>query len=139
MRKFWNDTFNPPSLGSKTETVIGTLNPIMWDRRGKIKKFSIYSYEDEDIIIEGFRNRAKLKNLLNKKVEAKGIIRVNEDGEKLIKLTNIRELTGPSSPGLNITPSLATGVWNEEFSVSIPKHYGFSQYENLQAGRWEAC
>jgi hypothetical protein len=138
MKRFWNDTFTPSKFRSKTKVVIGTLNPIMWDKKGKVKKFSIYSFEEEDIIIEGYRNRSKLKSLLNKKVEARGSIRRNEDGEKVIKLTKIKELKNPSTPSQNLTPEINLGMWSEEFSVSIPKDYAVLQYQNLQDSFLEA-
>jgi hypothetical protein len=130
MNDFWQERFNPSSLRRKKECIIGILNPIMWDKRGRIKKFSIYS-QDEDIIIEGYKNRERLKNLLNKKVEAKGQVTINEDGEKFIRLDKIRELEGPNSPAMNIYPASAW-MLNEEYSVCIPTDYALSQYENLR-------
>lgn len=134
MKRHFNDTFSPSSYGRRLEKVIGILNPIMWDRRGAVQKFSIYSHDEEDIIIEGFKNKIKLKLLLGKKVEAKGRIQTNDDGEKVIKLSSIKELIGPSSPASSTSTATALGMWSDEYSVSIPKSYELSQYRELQAG-----
>lgn len=139
MTEFCNDTFPPSLLRGKTQTIFGVLNPIMWDRRGKVKKFSIYSSEDEDIIIEGYRNRHKLKALLNRRVEAQGLIRMNDDGEKIIRLNQIKEITGPNSPAMMSPSNLDSSIWNEEFSVSIPRKYALSQYQYFQSDILEAC
>ena len=111
---------NPQFFRGKEQTVFGTLNPIMWNRHGQAIKFAIYSEDEEDIIIEDFKHKRKLEKLVNKTVQASGVIRVNDDGEKYIKLKRIRELSGPTSP---TTPSPWTkkSFWTDEFAIRIPQ------------------
>lgn len=139
MKKFWNDTFYIDSFINKDQSVTGTLNPIHWDRHGRIKQFSIYSEDEEDIIIEGYPNKKKLEKLLNKRVLAKGQVRTNEDEEKFIKLKSIKELTGPTSPAISLVKPIEPGFWNEEYSLSIPKEYALAQYNQIGDTYWEAC
>ena len=139
MKKFWNDTFYIDSFINKDQSVTGILNPIHWDRHGNIKQFSIYTDEEEDIIIEGYLDKRKLEKLLNKRVLAKGQIRTNEDGEKFIKLKSIKELTGPTSPAINLVSPIETSFWNEEYSLSIPREYALTQYNQIGGTYLEAC
>ncbi len=139
MKKFWNDTFYINSKIEKEKSIIGTLNPIRWDKNGRIKQFSIYSEEEEDVIIENFQNKRKLTKLLNKRVIAVGKVRLDEDGNKYIKLKSIKELTGPTSPAINLVKPIEAGLWNEEYSLSIPKEYALHQYNQNTGSLWEAC
>ena len=114
MKNFWNDTFYINPKKEKEKSITGTLNPIRWDKNGRIKQFSIYSEEEEDVIIEHFQNKRKLTKLLNKRVIAVGKVRLDEEGNKYIKLKNIKELTGPTSPAINLVKPIDAGLWNEE-------------------------
>ncbi len=119
-----NFTRDEVDLSLAPEKIItGILNPIKWYGNGKIKEFSIYSNE-EDIIIEGYRKKRKLENLLNKLVVAKGQIRIGESGEKFIKLKSIKELKSPTSPPANLIKPRES-IFGEEYSVLIPKEYAF--------------
>ena len=139
MKKFWNDTFYIDSFINKDQSITGILNPIHWNRHGRIKQFSIYSEDEEDIIIEGYSNKRKLEKLLNKRVLAKGQVRTNGDGEKFINLKSIEELTGPTSPAISLIRPIKSGFWNEEYSLSIPKEYAIAQYNQIRDIYWEAC
>lgn len=137
MKKFWNDTFYTNSKTEKEKSIIGTLNPIRWDKNGRIKQFSVYS-EEEDVIIENFQNKRKLTKLLNKRVIAVGKVRLDEEDNKYIKLKSIKELTGPTSPATNLVKLIDAGLWNEEYSLSIPKEYALHQYNQHAGAFWEA-
>jgi hypothetical protein len=139
MRKFRNNTFSLDSFDNKDQSITGTLNPIHWDRHGNIKKFSIYSDDQEDIIIEGYTNKTKLEKLLNKRVFAKGQVRTDEYGDKFIKLKSIKELTGPTSPAISLVRPIEPGLWGEEYSLSISKDYVLTQYNQIGDTYWEAC
>ncbi len=139
MKKFWNNHFNIESFKRNEQNIIGTLNPIHWDRKGKIKQFSIYSEDEEDIIIEGYQNKSKLKKLLNKRVLATGTVRTDDNGQKFIYLKKIKELTGPTSPAISLVKPPDLGLWNEEYSLSIPKEYALAQYNQFSESYWEAC
>jgi hypothetical protein len=109
-----------PSLREKKQNIVGTINPIQWDEKGKIKKFSIYTDLDEDILIENYPKKRKLKSLLGKRVEAIGVIKFNENGDKLIILKKIRELPDPGTSELKlIKPELYD--YYQECPLAIPK------------------
>ncbi|ATH07309.1 hypothetical protein BIY24_04965 [Halobacteriovorax marinus] len=139
MKKFWNDTFYINSLTEKEESIVGTLNPIRWDKNGEIKQFSIYSTDEEDIIIEGYPKKRKLIKMLNKRVLAKGKVRIDENGDKFIKINNIKEISGPGAPVNSFIRPIEPSLWNEEYSLSIPKEYALAQYGQANETFWEAC
>ena len=131
MKKRWNNPLFLRVSRKNENKVIGILNPIRWDKAGRVRQFSIYSDSEEDIIIEGYRNREKLKKLLNKRILATGQVRTNEYGEKFIKLKKIDELTGPSSPAVSLIRPPDIGFWNEEYSLMVPREYALNQYGRL--------
>jgi transcription termination factor Rho len=139
MKKFWNDSFYINSFISNDQSITGTLNPINWDRFGKIKQFSIYSEDEEDIIVVSYSNKRKLEKLLNKRVLAKGQVKIDENGDKYIRLKSIKELTGPTSPAINLAKPIESTFWNDEYSLSIPKDYAIAQYNQIgDTYLWEA-
>lgn len=142
MKKLWNETFyiNSVTINKESEeSIVGTLNPISWDRNDGIKQFSIYSTDEEDIIIEGYTNKRKLIGMLNKRVLAKGNIRIDENGDKFIRIKEIKKISGQSSPTNNFFGPTVPSLWNEEYSLSIPKEYTFSQYGQENEVFLEAC
>ncbi len=139
MKNLWNDTFNIKKLTSKEDSITGVLNPIHWDRHGRVKQFSIYSDEEEDVIIEKGFDRKKLLRLLNKRVLAKGKIQTNSNGDKFISLKAIKEVSGPTSPATHTHNLMTPSLWGEEYSISIPKEYAFSQYGKFADLYEEAC
>lgn len=138
MKHFWNDPPYLKKLNTQYKTIIGTLNPINWDNDGVPNLFSIFTDDEEDIIVEGYQNRKKLLKLLNKRVIAKGILRINKDNEKLLHAKSIRELTGPTSPAMNISNSVRPNFWEDEYSLAIPKEYALKQYGQFQGSYWQA-
>ncbi len=127
MKKFWNDTFTPATSKNKKQTVVGTLIPITWDRKGRAIRFSIYSDEGEDFIIKEYRYKGRLQRLLNKRVQAIGIVSSNKHDDKFIKLKRIKELTEPSSPSVQVRVPQNGGLWDDEFSINVPKGYEGSE------------
>lgn len=138
MKKFWHDKSYFTSQVSKEQSLVGTLNPISWSSLGKVQQFSIYS-DGEDIIIEGYQNKRKLEKLLSKNVLAKGKLRIDEDGEKFLILKSIKELSGPTSPAINLRSPVEASFWSEEYSLSIPKEYALAQYGQVSNSYLEAC
>ncbi len=126
MRNFWNEPNSPMPVERKSQTVVGTLVPIAWDRRGKPIKFSIYSDEGEDLIVKEYHHKNQLRNLKNRRVLAEGVLYSNRRGDKFIKLKKIEEILGPNSPSENIPYSIFSDLWEGEFSLNIPKEYANS-------------
>ena len=120
MKISWINTFYINSLKNKEQTFIGILTPINWDKNGRVKKFSIYSENSEDILIEGHPQMKKLKSLLKKRVLAKGQIRIDKNGVKHIKLISIKEIKNSTSPMKNRIRSMELSPWSEEYPLSIP-------------------
>ncbi|PIR35930.1 MAG: hypothetical protein COV37_05930 [Bdellovibrio sp. CG11_big_fil_rev_8_21_14_0_20_39_38] len=120
MRKIWKNTFNSRTLTNKEQSIIGTLNPIHWDKEDDVDQFSIYSDEEEDIIIEEFHNKKRLSRLINKRVLARGKIRIDENGEKHIKLKMIKELSPPTAPAVRLSNPITARFWSEEYSLLVP-------------------
>lgn len=123
----FNDDFRFHEVGSRQnreETITGILNPISWDKYGRVKKFSISSNGDEDIIIEGGANYQKLKSLINRNVIAWGKTwRSDEEGGKRIKLRHIEEVSFPSSSENWGNETFENDMWSDEYSVIIPDEY----------------
>lgn len=138
MKKFWNDTLYINSI-EKNESIVGILNPICWNKNGEIKQFSIYSTDEEDFIIEGYPKKQKLMRMLNKRVLAEGKVRIDENEVKFIKIKNIKELSGPGSPVNSFIRPPGPSLWNEEYSLSIPKEYALGQFGQAYETFWEAC
>ena len=134
MRRTWRETFYKTATTDNCQIITGVLNPIHWDRNGKIRKFSIYSEDEEDIIIEGYLNKQKLESLLSKRVLGKGKIRVNKNCEKFIRLRSIKEIAGPPPSALGQQKSTLPSLWDEEYSLKIP-----AQYTSNKESFWEAC
>lgn len=107
----------------KKQTVTGILTPIIWNKRGKPIKFSIFSDEGEDLVIKEYRYKIPLQRLLNKRVQAIGEIFNNKYGDRFIKLKKIKELTDPNSPSFQMNSTKGEHYWDEEFSVNVPKGY----------------
>ena len=128
MRKFWIETNSPMPVKRKPRTVVGTLVPISWDRRGKPIQFSIYSDDGEDLIVKDYRNKSRLRALRNKRVEAKGFIYYNRRGDKMIKLRKIEEIASPHSPSELASPISFSDHWEGDFSLNIPKEYANSYH-----------
>ncbi len=131
MKKKWRNIPLVYSSKNKKKEIIGVLNPIEWDKEGEVKKYSIYTVDEEDIIIEEIFPNIKLKHLLNKKVLAKGILREDKEGQKFIKLKTIKQLIEPNSPATNLLKKPIFNVWPEEYELSIPKDYQFASTMNL--------
>jgi len=115
MSKF-KRSINPKNLVRKEAYITGRLNPIEWDEKDQIKKFSIYSDIEEDIIIEHYRNFQKLKSLLNQRVLAIGHT-YKKNGELYMRPRIIRKLTNPSSSVLKFSKE---DYWNEELKLAYP-------------------
>ena len=123
MKKFGNSQLDQVTSKRDNQTIIGTLIPITWDRKGRAIRFSIYSSDGEDFIIKDYRFKSRLQRILNKNVQAVGEVSSNKYDEKFIKLKKIKELTGPSSPSMQVKVPKNQGLWDEEFVVNIPKNY----------------
>ncbi|MBL7665186.1 MAG: hypothetical protein JNM93_08635 [Bacteriovoracaceae bacterium] len=107
----------------RNQEIVGILNPIEWDEKGEVKTFSIYSFDKDDIIIEKYPHKQKLKKLLNKQVQALGTIRKDKYGEMFIHLKSIREFIGPTNPSLKMKRPYYFNPWYDEFELSIPKEH----------------
>lgn len=126
-----NNTIHLKEISKHEETIRGILNPIRWDKYGRVTQYSIYSEEEEDIIILDRVHRKKLEKLVNQHVQAKGkVIQVDED-TKYLRLKNIKALTGPNTPLNPHFGSFDKNFWDEEYSLSIPKEYAFSRYHQV--------
>lgn len=110
-----------PMWQRRKRTIVGHLAPVAWDDDGVATKFSIYTYDDDDFIIEGHYRLENLKRLINKRVLAIGFIRENSQGEKLIDPILVREHKSSDfmSDGRKETVR-PYADWDEEFSVSYP-------------------
>lgn len=64
--------------------ITGVLTPIKWDNKGTPTDYSIFTHDEEDIIIKNYGDIIKLRYLQSKYVIAKGHITYNQDGEKVI-------------------------------------------------------
>ena len=100
-------------------------------------KFSIYSDTEEDIIIDNYKNKRKLKKLLNKRVQAKGKVQTNKWGDKYIRIKSIKELADPESPPENLLETPRSHLWIEDYPLSFPKEHMFSKYISLEDLSWE--
>jgi hypothetical protein len=54
MRKFGDDMFIPPLLGSKIETVTGTLNAIMWNEEFSMAILENYAFSQYEKFQESY-------------------------------------------------------------------------------------
>ncbi len=123
MKKLCHKTLTLKTPNNKKQTIIGTLIPIAWDRKGKAIKFSIYSNEGEDIILKEYRYKNRLKRLLNKKVEVTGEVTHNKYGDKFIKLKTIKDFLDSSSSSMYLRDLQSGQLWDEDFSIHIPKKH----------------
>src|SRR5690606_27442521 len=82
----------------KEHRVVGTLNPIRWNHKGKVIEYAIFSEHEEDIIIEYSPSKKTLDRFLNKKILAIGYLRKNKYGEKFIKIKSIKEFSSQGTP-----------------------------------------
>ena len=139
MKKIWNQVRSKVSpTNKKPITVVGTVTPIAWDRNGKAKTFSIYTHDEEDLIIENSSLNHKLCLLLNRTVEATGNLYINKEGEKCMRLDKVRGIRGPSSPA----PASAypkPNNWYEEYSINIPRDVTVLSDNEPFDQIWEAC
>lgn len=84
--------FQPHLSTIKYKTITGSLNPIKWNKQGKAIGFSIFTSEDEDIIIESYSDLKRLRKYSGYFVKVQGRIRINDFGDKSIKLFKIRKV-----------------------------------------------
>jgi hypothetical protein len=103
------------------DQVSGFLNPIMWNQSGDAVKFSIYTSEDEDVIISGNYNNTLLRSMLGKLVEAYGILNDDRDDEKTIDLKRISEIKTPHAPAIGSSHK----SYEEDFNINLPSSYKF--------------
>lgn len=116
MKKPWYKTVNLkiPHLVE----VIGVLNPIGWDKNGNVKKYSIYTQNEEDIIIEYIDNPELLQHFINNYVLAKGSVRIDLDGEKYIRIKHLKALAGGGPSTISRYASQNRSLLFDEFAVS---------------------
>lgn len=116
----FNHSLSSNLLRQNIQSVTGILNPIEWDSKGVSTKFSIYSDDEEDILLEGPITRKKIEGLVNKRVVATGSVRLNEYGEKLMRVERIEKQNGPNSCALQLPKNDLLQFWGEEYSVEVP-------------------
>ena len=112
--------------------VIGILTPIKWSPNGEVTHFSIYTTKEEDILIRNQNQFNNLKDLKNKWVQAKGQIRLNSVGDKVIELKSIKKYF-KSNKAIKDKAKFNKKNWSDDL-VSLPpivKHNNFSNREYL--------
>jgi hypothetical protein len=101
----------------KDVSIYGFFNPLSWGEDDIPTKFSIYTDEEEDIVIHSSLSWPVLKNYCGKRVEAHGTLGVDEDGNTSLHLKKIKELKGPAN-------SAQTQVgYMEEASLALPLRF----------------
>ena len=100
---------------TKYEKVCGIVTPIDWDRNGKPCKYSLYTLDEEDIIIEAEHLKKKIKRLANKYVEVTGNIYTNVLGDRVIYARKIKRLSTTPQSGNN-----ALDVWGSAIIEGLP-------------------
>ncbi len=91
MNKLFNSKIlDLKSLNQKYVKVHGTLVPISWDHNDEPVVFSIYTYDEEDYVVQRYKSKDTLRKYLGQKVEAQGNIYECEHGEKYIDIKNLK-------------------------------------------------
>lgn len=117
-------------------TLEGTLNPIEWDEDGEVIKFSVYSDDEEDYIVENYPKPKKLQRLLNKRVLVQGKIGANAYGEKVIYATKMKQIKRPLRRA-SFRSEVPVFFWDEEFPAHIPKEAALFGQQTPESF-WEA-
>ena len=129
MKSIWKQDIKSVSLVNKqTVTVVGTVTPIGWDLKGNPIKFSIYTRDDEDLIVENSSLNHKLCSLLNRTVEATGRLYKNRDKENCMRVEKIQELRGPSSAAPAILSTVHENNFYEEYTINAPNSFKLTDY-----------
>lgn len=116
-------------------SVVGTVTPIGWDYKDHAIRYSIFTHDQEDLIVENSTLNHKLSLLLNSVVEATGVLYENKDGEKCMRLEKVQGLRGPSSPA----PATVNNGWYEEFSINVPNKLAILKRDIIFDQYGEAC
>jgi hypothetical protein len=79
---------------NREERIVGVIGPIDWDDEGIPCEFSIYTLDEEDIVISAEKNtQRKLRNLVNRPVEITGMLSASyHTDERIIKPKKIKKL-----------------------------------------------
>ena len=65
-------------------TVTGLLIPADWDEKGNIIAAVISTYSEEEYLIDQDAKNDELLTFLRRRVKASGLVREDEDGNKMI-------------------------------------------------------
>jgi hypothetical protein len=71
-------------------SVSGIITPISWDKNDNVRGISIFTSDDEDIIISDATYFKKLRKLINKYVTVEGRVISNGFVRKMISVTKFR-------------------------------------------------
>ncbi len=87
--------YSPTLSRKKLKILYGTVTPCDWDKEDKPISFSLFTPQEEDILLKGDHLKSKFLKLMNKHVEVIGEERTNVFGEKYVLVKKIRRLNFP--------------------------------------------
>ena len=79
-------------MSERIDRVEGVLTPIEWDAKGRPCAYSLFTWEEEDIVIQEFPKKKKLQKLKNHFVALEGKVFKNSYGEKFIRAFKVKKL-----------------------------------------------
>ncbi|MAE57750.1 MAG: hypothetical protein CME69_02655 [Halobacteriovorax sp.] len=100
--------FNKSRSSKALSVVTGQLIPRKWDSKNKPIEFSIFSYYRGEIKVEFSYDSRELMCLLYKSVEAKGLIKEDNNGQSSIELIDIQEIKDTDTSICSPTPHFFT-------------------------------
>jgi len=76
----------------KQSMYIGIVTPLYWDADSGPTAFSLYRYDDEEILLKGARFKNRLIELIGNEVRIEGTIKEDHLGEKFLHIEKIYAL-----------------------------------------------
>ncbi|OFZ26191.1 hypothetical protein A2326_03715 [candidate division WWE3 bacterium RIFOXYB2_FULL_41_6] len=77
---------------NKRKTVTGVLSPIRWNSNDEIVEYSVYTENDEDIILRGNNLDSNFKFFKNQKVKVSGNFLSSSDDLRVFQASKIQKL-----------------------------------------------
>ena len=70
------------------ESLVGVMGPISWNEKDEVDGYSLYTTEDEDVILKGQNLRDVFKVFKNKRVKILGNFLPSFDNARIFEIRN---------------------------------------------------
>lgn len=80
------------SKGTSLQTVTGILIPDKWDDKNNVIGVSIQAFDENEYIVENYRDRKDLFDFINEKVKVTGEVYEKTDGKFSIEVNHFEAM-----------------------------------------------